>query len=203
VRASDGDESHGPFLPRGGYEDEAQCDINLSLSPLLKHYRYLLGKGFYNWMHQWLSGRVSPSLHGQSLDGVPTPTGRLDLKHGEYVRIKAQTEIEQILDKNGKNRALWFDPQEMAPYCGRIVKVLKSVTKIIDEPTGKMLYMKQPCIMLEGVVCKAEYASCQLNCLRGIPSYWRAIWLKRVEDDQRPHDEPHLWQGVAVHSGVP
>src|SRR5215471_3950164 len=38
VRASDGDESHGPFLPRGGYEDEAQCDINLSLSPLLKHY---------------------------------------------------------------------------------------------------------------------------------------------------------------------
>ena len=38
VRASDGDESHGPFLPKGGYEDEAQCDSHLSLSPLLKHY---------------------------------------------------------------------------------------------------------------------------------------------------------------------
>src|SRR2546422_1248352 len=38
VRAADGDERHGPFLPKGGYEDEAQCDINLSLSPLLKHY---------------------------------------------------------------------------------------------------------------------------------------------------------------------
>jgi hypothetical protein len=34
------DESHGPFLPAGGYEDEAQCDINLSPSPLLKHYPY-------------------------------------------------------------------------------------------------------------------------------------------------------------------
>jgi hypothetical protein len=33
------DERHGPFLPDGGYEDEAQCDINLSPSPLLKHYR--------------------------------------------------------------------------------------------------------------------------------------------------------------------
>jgi hypothetical protein len=55
------------------------------------------------------------------------------------------------------------------------------VTKIIDEPTGKMLHMKQPCIMLEGVVCNAEYASCRLNCPRAIPSYWREIWLDRVE----------------------
>jgi hypothetical protein len=38
VRAADGDERHGPFLPHGGYEDEAQCDSNLSPSPLLKHY---------------------------------------------------------------------------------------------------------------------------------------------------------------------
>ena len=39
VRAADGDERHGPFLPDGGYKDEAQCDSNLSPSPLLKHYR--------------------------------------------------------------------------------------------------------------------------------------------------------------------
>src|SRR5262249_35651351 len=39
VRAADRDERHGPFLPKRDYEDEAQCDSNLSLSPLLKHYR--------------------------------------------------------------------------------------------------------------------------------------------------------------------
>src|SRR5262249_34188922 len=38
VRAADRDERHGPFLPKRDYEDEAQCDSNLSLSPLLKHY---------------------------------------------------------------------------------------------------------------------------------------------------------------------
>src|SRR6266478_6324015 len=38
VRTSDCDERHGPFLPNGGYEDEAQCDSNRSPSPLLKHY---------------------------------------------------------------------------------------------------------------------------------------------------------------------
>jgi len=38
VRAADGDERHGPFLPKEGYEDEAQYDSHLSSSPLLKHY---------------------------------------------------------------------------------------------------------------------------------------------------------------------
>jgi hypothetical protein len=162
---------------------------------------YQFFKGFHDWMSQWLSGRVSPSLHGQIQDSAPTPTGRLDLKPGEYVRIKAQTEIEQTIHKNGKNRGLYFDPEEMAPYCGRVVKVRKSVTKIIDEPPGKMLYMKQPCIMLEGVVCKAEYASGRLNCPRAIPSYWREIWLDRIEDDQRSNAEPNPLNGVAAHSG--
>src|SRR5467141_4392927 len=32
VRTSDGDESHGPFLPKESYEDEAQCDMHLSPS---------------------------------------------------------------------------------------------------------------------------------------------------------------------------
>jgi hypothetical protein len=39
VRAADGDERHGPFLPQRGCQNEAQCDSNLSPSPLLKHYQ--------------------------------------------------------------------------------------------------------------------------------------------------------------------
>ena len=78
----------------------------------------------------------------------------------------------------------------MAPYCGRIVKVKKSVTKIIEEPTGKMLHMKEPCIMLDGVVCNSEYARSRLNCPRAIPAFWREIWLEKVEDEQRLHDKP-------------
>src|SRR6516162_5976577 len=50
VRAADGDERHRPFLPMRSYEDEAQCDINPSPSPLLKHYRWMnwrtVGNGF-------------------------------------------------------------------------------------------------------------------------------------------------------------
>jgi site-specific recombinase XerC len=40
MRAADSDKRHGPFLPKRDYEDEAQCDSNLSPSPLLKHYLF-------------------------------------------------------------------------------------------------------------------------------------------------------------------
>lgn len=138
-------------------------------------------KAFHDWAHLRLSGRPSPGLTTHIRDGERTPTGRLGLKPGEFVRIKSQREIEPTLDRTGRNRGLTFDSQEMAPYCGRVVKVRKAVTRIIEEPTGRMIEMKQPCIMLEGVVCNAEYANRRLNCPRAIRSYWRELWLERVE----------------------
>lgn len=162
-------------------------------------YGYRLFKGFHDAMHQWLSGRASPSLHGQIPDGAPTPTDRLDLKPGEYVRIKSQTEIEQTLDKNGKNRGLFFD-WEMLPYCGRVFKVRSRVSKIIDEPTGKMLTMKQGCILLDGVVCNSQYNPSRLMCPRKIPSYWREIWLERVEDNQQSNGGPDSLKGITANS---
>src|SRR5215831_7738968 len=49
VQAADSNERHGPFLPKGGYEDEAQCDIHRSPSPLWKHYHL-----FYDAPHRRL-----------------------------------------------------------------------------------------------------------------------------------------------------
>jgi hypothetical protein len=135
----------------------------------------------YDKIHRLLTGHASPRLTAHIQDGQRTPTGRLHLRQGESVRIKSQQEIERTLDQNSKNRGLSFDWLEMAPYCGRVVEVRRSVTKIIEEPTGRMIEMKQPCIMLEGVVCNAEYSACRLNCPRAIPSYWREIWLERIE----------------------
>jgi hypothetical protein len=143
---------------------------------------YRIVKSFNDWMHLWLSGRPSPTSHPMVPDGMETPTGRHDFRPGDYVRIKSQTEIEKTLNQRNRNRGLTFDSEEMAPYCGRVVKVRKAVTKIIEEPTGKMLNMKQPCIMLEGVVCNSEYARRRLNCPRAIPSYWREIWVERIQD---------------------
>lgn len=139
---------------------------------------------FHEGMLHWLTGREAPDLFKYAKPLAKTPAGRLDLKPGELVRVKSKSEIEATLNAEGRNRGLSFDPEEMAPYCGGVFRVQRSVTKIIDEMTGNMRYMKQPCIILEGVVCRAEYAPCRLNCPRAIPSYWRELWLERVAVDQ-------------------
>jgi hypothetical protein len=149
-------------------------------------------RAFHDWAHLRLSGRPCPTLTTHVEDGERTPAGRLDLMPGEWVRIKPQSQIEPTLDKARKNRGLTFDHQEMAPYCNRVVRVRKAVTRIIDEPSGRMIEMKQPCIMLEGVVCKAEYANRRLNCPREIASYWRELWLERVEEPARASTGSHL-----------
>jgi len=55
------------------------------------------------------------------------------------------------------------------------------VSKIIDEKSGKMLDMKNPCIVLDSVVCQARYSPCRMFCPRAMFPYWREVWLERAE----------------------
>jgi hypothetical protein len=88
------------------------------------------------------------------------------------------------------NRGMRWDA-EMAPYCGGTYQVLKRVTKIINEKTGKMQEMKAPCIILDSVVCQARYSECRLFCPRSIYPYWREIWLERIASSAPVAGEAH------------
>jgi hypothetical protein len=169
------------------------------LWPVAKQVPILRGiySTFNEWAHQKLTGREAPYLFKSAQPCAKTPTGRLDLQPGEIVRVKSKREIEATLDAKGSNRGLSFDPEEMGQFCGRVFRVQRSVNKIVDEMTGKMLQMKQPCIILQGVVCNAEYARCRLNCPRATPAYWRELWLERVNVNQIS-DELHSPNGLCV-----
>jgi hypothetical protein len=128
------------------------------------------------FLPRWLrirGGRRFPFLNG-TLRRTPTET--LDLQPGELVRIKSKEEIVRTLDTGNRNRGMRFDA-EMLKFCGRQARVLGRVERIIDEPTGRMLELKNPCILLEGVICPGDY---HRLCPRGTYSYWREIWLERV-----------------------
>jgi hypothetical protein len=122
-------------------------------------------------------GKRFPFIDGQL---TRTPNETLALQPGELVRVKTKEEIFRTLDKDNKNRGMTFDV-EMLKYCGRQARVLRRVERIIDEKTGKLTHLKNPCIILEGVICTADY---HRNCPRGVYAYWREIWLSRVES---PH----------------
>jgi len=111
-----------------------------------------------------------------------TPTGTLDLQVGDLVRVKDFEEILETLDAEGRNRGMRFDA-EMVRFCGKTMRVHSRVGKIIDEGNGKMIRLKNPCIVLEGSWCSSDWSQCRRFCPRSIFHYWREIWLDRVADN--------------------
>jgi hypothetical protein len=108
----------------------------------------------------------------------PAPTDATDLRPGDLVRIKSKDEIIATLTTKGFNRGLGFE-ESMARSCGRTARVSARVERCVDEKTGEMLEMKNPCIVLDDVICDGVYKS---NCPRAFIPFWREIWLERVSE---------------------
>jgi hypothetical protein len=125
-------------------------------------------------------GNEYPFVVGK-LEKGKTPSGKLDLRPGDLVRIKSKQEIVATLDKTNRNRGLSFDG-EMSNYCGRTARVRARVNRLIEESTGEMVDIKSDCIILEGVVCAADY---HRFCTRAIYPYWREVWLDKIESSPR------------------
>ena len=130
----------------------------------------------FNAIQRFRGGRSYPfdvwDLQGKL---IRTPGDVLNLQPGELVQVKTKEEIAATLNRQNKNRGLWFDV-EMLKYCGGKYRVSKPVNRIISEKTGKMLNLPGECIILEGVMCAADYHQ---YCPRSIYHYWREIWLRR------------------------
>ena len=98
--------------------------------------------------------------------------------------MRTPVEIAATITKSGFNRGMRHDP-EMLKYCSERYRVAARVSRLIHEKTGKMAVMKTPCIRLENVYCRAEFTETRLGCPRASSTYWREIWLKRVDSPAR------------------
>ena len=127
----------------------------------------------FNSLQKRRHGVPFPQVEGEL---VKTPLEVLNLQPGELVQVRSREEILATLDSRNRNRGLLYDA-EMLRWSGGIYRVLRRVHKIVDEKTGRMLSMKNACIVLEGAVCKGDYHQ---FCPRGIYHYWRENWLLRV-----------------------
>ncbi len=155
---------------------------NVSLADFVRYGLFAMVNAF---MLRW-RGRRYPRVCG--LAGKQTPTGELNLRAGELVRIRSKTEIMQTLNAGQRNRGLWFDV-EMLPHCGSEKQVLRRVERIVDEKTGKLIHFRQPCIILDGVTCSGHLSTHRMFCPRAIYPYWREVWLDRVDAGDDRADE--------------
>ena len=156
-----------------GLAGDSRAERALELFLALLKVAHALAIPAFNRMQSKLDGHPYPVVVGAV---NKTPLEVLDLEPGEFVQVRSKEEIFATLDKNHRNRGLLFDA-EMLPFCGGIYRVLRRVHHIIDEKTGRMMSMKYPCIVLEGVFCQSDY---HRLCPRAIYSYWRENWLRRV-----------------------
>lgn len=137
----------------------------------------------YDTVQRIRGGTPYPFRTGMLPKGTKTPSLQLNLQPGELVRVRSYEEIRGTITELGHNRGMWFG-EEQVPYCGGTYRVLERVSRIIDEKTGKILVLKNECIALDGVICKAHYSKFRRCCPRSIRPFWREIWLERVVEHQ-------------------
>ena len=140
---------------------------------------------------RWRDGRHWGFVRGTA---TTTPTVRTDLQPGDVVRVRSKDEIASTLNADLLNRGMGFDA-EMGRFCGHVGRVERRVDRIIDERTGRMLQMRNPCIVLENVVCEGAY---NVSCPRAITPYWREIWLEKIDDGRPRHEDEAAGRGVSA-----
>jgi len=145
------------------------------------------GVGFgslFRWVYDvfqtFRGGMPYPWRRGQVPKNSPTPSANLNLQVGELVRVKDYREILKTLDDKWLNRGMIFHA-ELSIHCGKTFRVLQRPRKLIDEKTGKLMLLKNECIVLDGANCEGRYTD-PLNCARASYPYWREIWIERVQE---------------------
>jgi hypothetical protein len=131
--------------------------------------------------------RLSGAIVGKaSSAGAPPATPQaikpepLDLKRGDIVEVRSADEIMRTLNRNWKNRGLVFE-REMLGFCGKQFRVIGRVARLIDEKTGRLLELKNDCVILEGLYCSGVDKRSRLFCPRAPYYYWREAWLRRTD----------------------
>ena len=99
----------------------------------------------------------------------------LNLRPGEFVRVKPLSHIKTTLDHEGKNQHLLFAPA-MASFCGQVLQVRDRVENIVLEATPRQRKITET-VVLEGATCDGV---CHRLCPRQSLLFWRECWLERV-----------------------
>lgn len=134
-----------------------------------------------------------PKLAGEDrVDGE-----KLGLEAGELVEVRSPDEIGATLDQDAKHRGLRYS-EEMTPACGKRFRVKNRVDRLIDEHTGRMIELKNDCIVLENFVCQGDRSPSALFCPRAAYPLFRESWLRRVDDPPGSQDRPSTADGRPV-----
>lgn len=119
-----------------------------------------------------LSRRSTPRV-----SSVTTDAASLPLQAGDRVRVKTWEEISTTLGLFNDLNGLVFMP-EMAQYCDTQQRVLKPLTRFVDERELRVRKARG-IVLLEGLMCDGTemFGPCDRSCF----FFWREEWLDKIE----------------------
>jgi hypothetical protein len=102
----------------------------------------------------------------------------LNLRGGDWVRIRPKEEIQSTLDFSAELKGCGF-MEDMWSYCGTLHRVLKPVQRFVDERDYK-IKRATGVVLLEGLICQGTelYGRCDRACF----FFWREEWLEKVKE---------------------
>ena len=119
----------------------------------------------------------------------------LELRPGNYVRVKSPEAILDTLDDDNRLDKMPYMP-EMLDACGSTYKVYSRADKTCDTATrtgGRQLVNT---VHLEGERCDGSgHGGCQASCL----NFWKESWLEPIENDSAP-PEPISYSNERIES---
>ena len=154
-------------------------DLRRDLRPLvagnvaLGAFLVAIATRWFNVVQSLRGGQTFPATPPGLNEGGPS---KQSVVAGDVVVVRPLADIARTLDRQHKNRGLWFD-DDMVRHCGQRYRVQGPVERIIDAATGNLLHMKSPCIVLEGVECSGEF---QFFGAQQEYIYWREAWLAKA-----------------------
>lgn len=176
VRASTEVRRRDRWDPRFYFEDLRSGNVSL------REFLWYGAIAVFNSFSLWLGWKRYPHLCG--LAGAKTPTEHLGLEPGQLVQVRSKDEIMKTLNPGLRNRGLLFD-YEMVPFCENgPFPVKQKVERIINEKTGHMMKLPNPCLILDGVTCSGNLSASRMFCPRAVYPYWHEIWLRPADSEQ-------------------
>jgi hypothetical protein len=133
----------------------------------------------YDRVQGLLGGWSYPCRDGKLPRSARTPSSALGVNVGDIVQVKSHAQVLETVHEDLANRGLRFHP-EMVPYCDKSFRVSRRLRRLMNEKTGQLMELKNECLVLEGASCVGRYTQ-PLLCPRGMPPYWREVWLQKNE----------------------
>lgn len=126
------------------------------------------------------SARWVERADGTTVPLAPRKLTITGLKPGDLAEVRSREEIATMLDAQAKTGGLKF-LRPMEDYCGRRMRILKPVRRILDEHDHVMRKIART-VVLEGGICHGRGIYGREGCDRSCYFFWKEDWLRKIDE---------------------